>query len=350
MQTDLVAIVLNYLGYGVAIAAIGAAVIVVIAALARAVFLPGDVRRQACCGGCGHPVGATPGAACAECGGAFGKVGIITPGMALRLRGGLGVAVLAWSIVCTLVAAPFFEVAKKMQGQDAVGQAKIVSSLFQATFQPHRWDMSTFGSYTSQYQRTAINESQALEFRIECNAERIADSVTGVVYGRKITLDVKRNGARAAARLEIDPVDRTWKLHNTSGQVIRTGESIDDALIREWFLCAEIDVEGKLVAVTLRDALWLANVAMDDPDALESRVSVFGERSREFGELQGWGGVPRGSTLLTPQQVAALLERNGIGGIDWRSVFGVSSLAVPVGIWFAGVIWMVRRRRRILAA
>jgi hypothetical protein len=78
--------------------------IVCIGAIARALWSPLEVFRGPACGGCGHGVRDMLQGVCPECGGQYAKVGITTPGMAVRLRGSLPIALLAWATLMVTAA------------------------------------------------------------------------------------------------------------------------------------------------------------------------------------------------------------------------------------------------------
>src|SRR4051794_33122844 len=86
----------QWLAYGIA----ALAILVCLGVIARALLIPSDVRRTCCCGACGYVMPDRIPDQCPECGGRIAKVGISTPAMAVRLRGGLGWALLAWTVIC----------------------------------------------------------------------------------------------------------------------------------------------------------------------------------------------------------------------------------------------------------
>lgn len=74
-------------------------VVICVWMMVREMWPPLEVHEGPCCGGCGHGVRDILQGVCPECGGQYSKVGITTPGMAIRLRGSLPLALLAWTTI-----------------------------------------------------------------------------------------------------------------------------------------------------------------------------------------------------------------------------------------------------------
>src|SRR5689334_1400950 len=68
--------------------------------LTRALWPPWEMHRSPCCGACGHAVTDLLQGRCPECGGHYAKIGVSTPQMAVRLRGSLALALVAWTTLC----------------------------------------------------------------------------------------------------------------------------------------------------------------------------------------------------------------------------------------------------------
>ncbi len=70
----------------------------------RAVTLPKGSKREPACETCQYPAAGLESFTCPECGSDLRVAGIITPAMEIRRRGSLIGAILAWTIICGLIA------------------------------------------------------------------------------------------------------------------------------------------------------------------------------------------------------------------------------------------------------
>src|SRR5262245_38836259 len=97
-QTSAAGDLITWLSYAASVLTI----VVCLAVIGRAIFMPGAIRRAASCGACRHELVDTSTNRCPECGGLLTKVGVTTPALAIRLRGGLGWALLAWTVIAAI--------------------------------------------------------------------------------------------------------------------------------------------------------------------------------------------------------------------------------------------------------
>jgi hypothetical protein len=321
--------------------------------IARALWAPLDVFRAASCGGCGYAVtsggeaatgGVGAGARCPECGGLYTKVGISTVPMAVRLRGGLSLALIAWTALVVLA------------GEFAFGW------LEQQAMMAYSIAMSTSAGTGSGSQ----NEHLTTEFTPVEIGSRFGFPDDDIDYRISLTLDLttgtdkaqsgtcvlklRRNGEKEWWALTIDVADGSYTVTDENDKQLAKGKRVDDAVLEAWFAGAGIDTKSRSVKRSMVDAAKLAKYAVNDPAAIETMSNGGSWTQDDRGALRGVGssrsvgssgstvmGMPAGPmgpsvrALMVAFGVLGAVYLAGCVGIIWRNRRLVRPLTHPVG-------------------
>lgn len=312
------------------------AVVVCLGVIARALLVPSDVRRQCCCGGCGHPIVNVSSERCPECGGLLTKVGISTPAMAVRLRGGLGWALLAWTVVCGLgaqIAGEYIQYAA-WQGARTMGGAGgsgPTGYQYEYNLEPNTFGSGGFGD--------GGDDLSSLEWRIELQLDYVDDA--GAIESGSAELTLRKTGTLNRAVVTLDLVARTLELSDSDGKVLSSvkADKVDRATVSSWFEAAALATTGAGMDRAVEDVLLLFQACFDDPEGASSLFDNFGGMT-EIGSLQSRGGG--GGTTFSG-------GAGGLGTPDYWTKQTVLIAGVLGTVYIAGVVVIWRRRRRMLA-
>lgn len=321
----------EWLTYGIS----ALAILVCLGVIARALLVPSDVRRVCCCGGCGYAMGDRIPEQCPECGGRIAKVGVSTPAMAVRLRGGLGWALLAWSVICGSLA--------------QVGWGYVQQAAWAAAMSPgmmggsgptqHSWQTKFAPNRFSSGARSNTQPTDDLNFRIDGSLSWVSDG--GTVESGTVTLTLQRNGEAKQATMSLDLAERTFELNDASDAVVRKGGAadIDETLLKLWFEKADIDTSGPSFARVIADSKRLLSGSFDDPEGVQSGFSGFG-MTDELGALRSQGGSSSSGPV------------GGMGGMPVPEYWTVRTQLVGgiLGlVYITGAVLIWWRHRRLLA-
>lgn len=314
----------------------GLVVVLCIGVIARAIFVPSDIRRACCCGGCGFAIADTSTNRCPECGGQLSKVGISTPAMAVRLRGGLGWALLAWTTACAMVA----QLAWGYILQSAWASAMVVNAASFGGPQQHSYETSyTPSRYTISGEGMAESSAADLNFRIDASTTFVIDGAA--IESGTATLSLRKNGSSEASTLELDLGEGVFELRDGKNAVSRSGKAaeVDAGLVRAWFDAAGIAGDGGAFARSMADAKRLVEGRFADPEGLSAIFQPFG--MTVAGSLQSNGGSsssgPVGGFAMAGPGTPEL----------WTTRTGVIAAVLGSG-YLAGVVAISRRHRRLL--
>lgn len=321
-------------------AGVALAAVVCIGVVARAVWIPADIRRRCCCGGCGYAMSDVAAGRCPECGAALNRVGVTTPAMAVRLRGSLGWALLAWTTLFVLAAGPawmFIEQAAMLSASMAAPGVSTTSvgGPQQVT---HQFSLVPHTSWSGGEAPAPPRQ----DFRIDCNVIATTDSASTVSSTAAMALRI--NGDSRIVTLDLDKERGTYELVGVGGKELATGaiERLDEALVRKWFEAAGVETTSAESGRSISDALRFARMSVNDAGGLDS--SLGGTAALEAGNLRtsghssssGPAGViftAGGMPVMPSPWSAGVLVGAGIGAITY----------------LAGVVLIIWRNRRLLA-
>jgi hypothetical protein len=312
----------------------GLAVVVCLAAIIRAIFIPSDVRRVCCCGGCGYPITGDPPARCPECGGQLTKVGISTPAMAVRLRGGLAAALLAWTVICGLLAQVGWGFVQQA-AWTAWNTAAMIAPAAQKTQHTRQTNYSP--------QNFGRNQSVPdLSFRIDLDASYVEDR--SVVESGTVTLALRENGSDAPATVELDLGARTFTLKDASDVLVKQGAAaeFDETVTKKWFETAGIVITSPPGKTARDDARKLIASYFKDPQGVDSLFQMGG--LGDPGSLYSGGGSSGSSPVGMGGAFGA-----GPGMPDYWTLRTQIIATVLAAVYIVGFVGIWLRRRRLLA-
>jgi hypothetical protein len=318
----------------------GLAAVVCVGVVLRALIVPSDVRRQCCCGGCGHAIVDVKSERCPECGGLLTKVGVSTPAMAVRLRGGMGWAVLAWTVVCGLGVQVAGEYLQYAAWQSTAGFGGGGGS--GATAHGYEYDLGP-NTFSSGFGRDGQDLS-SLKWRIDLKLDYVEDG--GVIDSGTAELTLRKTGTLERAIVTLDLSERSLELSDKDGTVLLSlsADKISEATVANWFDAAGLGTTGAGMDRAVKDTLLLMRACFDDPEGATSLFDGFsgfgGEE--ELGSLQSRGGGG-GTTFVGGG------SGGGPGAPDYWTTRTIVVAAVLGAVYVAGVVVIWWRRRRILA-
>lgn len=305
--------------------------IVCLGVIIRSIFVPSDIRRSCCCGGCGYPLSDRIPEQCPECGGRPVKLGVTTPAMAVRLRGGLTWALLAWTAGCGMIAQLAWGYV-----QQAAWEAAIAGSGPNGKLQ-HSWNSNftpnTFGGPRG----SGTEPADSLHFRVDADVSWVSNK--GVTESGTAVYTLHNGDDPALATMELDLGAQSFQMKDVKGTVLVRGSvsDVDAGLVKKWFEAAQLGTEGPSVATALRDTKRLLSMTFADPEGVQNTFQGFGSGDR--GALRSNGGGsssgPVGSVGGMPMPEYWTLRTQLIAGV--------------LGTFYvAGFVFICWRRRRLL--
>jgi hypothetical protein len=259
--------------------------------------------REAGCGRCGYSVAGLTTNACPECGADWRQVGIVTPGMIMRYRGGTGGAIVAWTIL-------------------ALGAA-LVASGFMAVFFTRQM-VSTVATTPQTWTTPLTPASGAFK------AVDIATSVTmgGRPTATSIELDLHLNDG-ATWTMKVDPTAGTSTITNAA-KVEGPAASLGPKTAAAFLQAAGIDTSKAAVAAEAAELQSILDIQLISPYTQPSQMTL---KTLTAGPLRFSGATammqsagPDLNTLVIAIALALL----------WLALY-------ILGIWF-----IVARRKRLM--
>jgi hypothetical protein len=302
--------------------------------LARALWPPWEMHRSPCCGACGQAVTDLLQGRCPECGGMYAKVGISTPSMAVRLRGSLPLALIAWTTICvtggsyicgwleqrawaSASAASFTSVTSGKQSESV-----------KTDFRPATWMMDSSGGNAS--------SAADLDFRISFAADVVTQDEK--VESGSALMSLRRNGTDQPVALKIDLPGGEFVLKDASEKDIEKGAQVDEALVERWFKQAGINTGSEAVKRSMKDALKLVQYASKDYKALLTASPTMRE---ELGALSS-----NGTSTSSGPVGGAVTTAMGPPGPSMRDM-GLSAGLLGF-LYLAGCVGITWRYRRLV--
>lgn len=303
--------------------------------IVRALWRPADVYRRPCCGGCGHAVDSVSGGVCPECGGRYAKVGISTPTMAVRMRGSIVLALLAWTTLVSLAAAH----TNGWLDQRAWTRAITVATAPTKQKECFSTELTPWGG---SFQTVSQQREMGLDFRIALQVDMVTDRDD--VESGACTMKLRKTGTKESVTLTINTADGSYTLADGDEKELDKGASVTNAVIKRWFESAGIDVENRLVKQSMADCAEIAELAAADPQALQNSLGRSMFRTGQEGRLQS------GNTISSRGSVGGGMAFGG--AMPGRPRGTVRELAIAGGalgaVWLGGCVLLVWRNRRAL--
>lgn len=315
-----------------------------IGVIVRALWRPADVYRNPCCGACGHSVDSVLNGVCPECGGNYAKVGISTPSMAVRLRGSIVLALLAWSTLVALAAGYTNGWLERRAWTRAMTITAAAPAPVKQT-ESYSTDLSPWGGM---FQSMSSRREKNLDFRVSLQLDLVTDA--GEAESGTCVMKLRKTGAKESYTLTIDVVEGSYAVTDGDDKELDKGPEVDDAAIKRWFEAAGLETDGRLIKQAMADCAEIAELAVTDPTAIQTSVGHSSFRTGEEGKLQsngssssrgsiGGGGAMAGRGLVRPSGPS--MRELAIGG----GVLGVVYVAGCVVL-----LWCNRRALHAVAA
>lgn len=322
---------LSWLTYSIS----GLMAVVCFAVIARALYMPPEVRRGAACGACRHELVDTSTNRCPECGGLLTKVGITTPAMAIRLRGGLGWALLAWTAICAGGARYAFSYLQMLSWRT---QATTVNSIMQH-------DRETDLAPVFRGRGFSGDDATRPEYRIDLSTSVLEDKSNGTALLKSIRLTLRNGGPTPGrASLAIDGEKQTFEVLDKSGKAL-VSKNLDlfaEDAVKDWYAAAGLDTADAGIQRGITDAFEIVRSAIDDPGAIDYNWprDHANPRDLEDGSLTSGGGGGSSSSMPAPTSTTSAL---------WGDRLVYISLGIALAVYLGGAGFIARRHRRLLA-
>lgn len=316
--------------------------------IARALWSLPDLYAGPCCGACGHGVAEILQGVCPECGGQYARVGITTPGMAIRLRGSLGLALIAWTTL-VLVGACFSHGwleqrawATAFYGSSGAPVSGARQTEHLATdFTP--MDMG-FSSFSGGQNPTSLPKEE-LGYRISLTLDTVMNG--DAVESGTCLMKLRRSGEPESLPLTIDLADGSFTIKDAEGKEIAKGAGgkdakVDDAAIEKWFKAAGLDPDGPAVKRSMKDAAKIARYARADPAAIDEMGMNGTFTSADDGALHMNGSSrSSGGAMIGVGMGSAMIGLPGIGTTEMVLMVGILGAVYLAGC--GGIIWRNKR-------
>ncbi len=323
------------------------AAVVCVGVVARALWVPADVRRRCCCGGCGYALTDVASGRCPECGGALNKVGVTTPAMAVRLRGSLGWALLAWTTLFALVVGPVWsmvEMAAAMSLAMAPMTTMVTASGTSASMGPGKTQVN---EQITLAPRPAGDAGVAGDFRIDGSINAVFDGAG--VDSSQVTLRLRINGAASDAALDLDTTRGTYELWGANKSTLAGSgplDKLDAGAVKKWFDAAGIETTSAEGAVSARDALKIAKMCINDPAGLDAAFN--GPGSDDPGGLMVRSRSSSGGLGGMSVSMPAMTTGMPVMPSPWTPAV-IAGAVIGLLIYVVGVVGITWRNRRLLA-
>lgn len=265
--------------------------------IVRTVTLPRGGAREPACERCKYAVAGVAGFICPECGSDLRSVGIITPAIEVSRRGSLAAAILAWTFLWSLL-----------------GYFGLMATFMFIGFSAAMGGGNTITSWTHTLTpNSPLYASVELEY--ESDWQSLAAPMTVV-----LTLN---DGSEH--EIAVDPGPMTL-----AG--LEAGEQPwNAALVETWFAEAGLDVGDPAVRAHAAEIGRVVDLTLMSPDSGYSM-----NLTQHGGNLMPTGGFAAGATGM---QSNSILD----SGYFW-----LAAAALALAVYVLGIVFMVRRRRKLL--
>lgn len=298
--------------------------------IARAVFVPSAMRGRATCGACGHECAEPLTDRCPECGGAYTRVGVVTRAMAMRLRGGLLPALVAWTAICGCVAIVVWNVARRQAWRSATA-ASATNSAIISTYTLHPFAGSGPGAF----------DPNRLDYRVMVtHRESLSD---GVAVTREMSFELRRAGSSRRAIFDLVLGGMYSPSRPGADALLICGTQFTESSARAMFDAVELDTADAVVERSLASFTAMVRQAVLDPKSLDE-VRVDADDTAAMGEMRVVKHAPTVSAANFVRGGRAIVVRP-----LWTIPWVVVTAGVLVFVYVIGAAEIVRRRRRLLA-
>jgi hypothetical protein len=276
-------------------------------AIIRAVRVPRAARGRPACGGCGHECAVPLTERCPECGGSYAQVGVVTSSLAVRLRGGLLAALVAWTAICAVAAVMIWAAAERHAVAVSVVTPKGV-----------RIPLGMVMSGTSM-RRFVITPSGPLNDSVTVKVAHHTTIAEGTTTADTITYVLEGQGTGQTATLSADVRSRCFVFEpDGDGNGLKDrGFAVEDAAT--FFSRAGFDPEEPTIRTVVESFTDLFRRAMKDTETLQ-QAAISSPSSPQPGQLlvrangssERWAAAPPRAPTA-PRMVLSSFALAGLG-------------------------------------
>lgn len=311
---------------------------VVVHVLYRSLFVPPgfDREQDGHCAACGYALGSLEEQRCPECGVDLLKAGVLTRRMFLALRGSTAGAVAAWSVLLFSAGG----MALAIWGS-SVQNAYWMSNSFGTGMGGGYTQVASYGPKTEWDERARAITGDVFTVRLELPVDPSTQLLAGPL---EVVLELP-DGSEATLEIE---EDGAWTLRGRDGKRVSKGDGLDAAVIDGLFAQGGFD-PGEADIRLYSDQIYV----LADSARVEGVSGLSSEGNLRMMKVQqasaGRTGLEN-SGWTTKAAPTAMTPAGPLGGIPfsmWSPVlYGFIALAA---VYVLGVVWIVRRRRKILS-
>ncbi|MEZ6172933.1 MAG: hypothetical protein R3B58_08140 [Phycisphaerales bacterium] len=316
-----------------------------VALVIRCVRAPGDVRRAASCGGCGHEIVDVATGVCPECGGNLLRCGVMTPRGALRMRGSPWMIIAGWTLAIAAIALPsttyldMVLIATRRAQQSALPTAPVMkwNGMIQEPSQIFGAPMIAELSSQNDDEKGPFNMIKA-RFDVDITINEWNSSGAGT-----ITLKLA-NSSTPRGTLVVHADTKTATLTDVDDKEIASDLLIEEKTILQWLALADLDIDDRRVQRGAQDVLKMIETTLETPLNSESRlarrmIQTIG-RQVDMPELSI---QTNGVSQMRTTPVAALATPS----IRWPWILAIATIA---SVYIIGIILLIALRNRTLRA
>ncbi|MFK7885005.1 MAG: hypothetical protein AB8F26_12585 [Phycisphaerales bacterium] len=292
----------------------------------RAVMPPPGTPREAGCGSCGYELTTLEHGRCSECGADLLKAGVSTRRNTVRIAGSLPAGIMGWTVLSVTLSSVVLYAISIVSMMANVGGIAGGGVAFDSNF--------SFGT-----EETYDNETGAfvrdIDFGITIEVDVIGNWGSPPTSGTIIAI-LEHNDQRTEIQFN-DASVADWQMVDATGEVIGSGTSF-----------ASSDAKAALDAIGLTDdssadapaiaqeVEALIDGALNDPFSYETNVLMMNTTAQRLVTQNGGTSFSNVGNPFASQSAA-----------DW--IIPLVLVGVTFIVWLVGLIWMVRRRARLIA-
>ncbi len=313
------------------LAAILIAVGLAVNAVWRAIAAPAGLPRSAGCGSCGYELTTLQAGRCSECGADLLKAGVNTRRNVIRTAGSVPAAMLGWSLI-VLAVGTIVIYAVSMASMMAMSQTVVAGGggmpyTSNFTFRPSRLPPAADGS-----RQSPPSFNLAVDVDVDGNWGMPANSGT-ILF----TLSADEQEAVIAFN---DASTDAWVLTGPDGVEIARGEYLAPEDVTAAFRAIGLEeAEHATLPDFAAEITNVADLALQDPLSYETNMMASagvnannsGAQLQQSGGTSNWGGM--GAMMGSPSDY----------------IIPIVTFGVCVLVWIGGIVFILRRRAKLLS-
>jgi len=291
----------------------------------RAVMPPPGTPREAGCGSCGYELTTLEHGRCSECGADLLKAGIATRRNLVRISGSLAAGIMGWTILAGFAGTIVLYTISMIAVMSSSGAFAGSGSMYDSDF--------AFG-VPQTYDNDAGEFVRDIDFDMTVEVDVMGDW-SGPANSGTIVVLLEHDGQEAELRFD-DASTTDWLLFDPAGDEIGSGTSFTatNALV-----CLEsigLDASADpAIAEIASETERIIDAALNNPFDYESDIDMSDPPALKKLEQTGGSSYNNVATPFASTTPA-----------DW--IIPLATVGLTFLIWLAGLIWMIRRRGRLI--